>query len=62
MVAGMPVMNSAREEILRAANRVSSRPLARRHLQQAVCIVRHQGLVSEDVLRRAGFNAHKRRG
>lgn len=51
-----------RAEILAAANlQLDKNPhnwrkLARRHIQEAVCIVRQNLLVSDDTLRRAGYN------
>lgn len=56
-------MTPARETILKAASRHRpwDKPLGRRHIQQAVAICRHNGLVRPEVLRRAGYNTTKRR-
>lgn len=56
--------DDARREILKAANKVRASTLNRlgmRHIQQAVCIVRHQQLVGEKTLALAGYRAHRRR-
>jgi hypothetical protein len=60
----MPVMNPARAEILEAVNKFQGRSpdekLGRRHIQQAVCIARHNRLVPDSVLLAAGYRSQKR--
>lgn len=61
----------ARELIVQAVNRFKVRRHARhpytpvlvgqRHIQQAVCIARHHGLVKPEVLAAAGFRERSRR-
>lgn len=64
---GDVIRREARQEILDAANDVRRRvsqwmakPFSMRHINQAVRVCRHRGLVEDHVLVAAGFNPVKR--
>ena len=59
--------DKAQQKILQSANRyrrrmrTSTKPLGRRHLNHAVCIVRRHKLLKPETIAAAGFNPKEKR-